>query len=102
MEKVEEPNPEQPAPEAPLSRLILVRHGETTWNAEQRIQGQLDAELSPRGREQAAGVARFLAAKPIAAIYSSDLSRARETAAVIAAAVSLPVQLAPGFRESSF
>src|SRR5436309_3404458 len=93
MEKVEEPNPEQPAPEAPLSRLIVVRHGQTTWNAEQRIQGQLGAELSPAGREQAARVARFLAAEPIAAIYSCDLARAWETAAVIAA---------PGFREAIF
>jgi broad specificity phosphatase PhoE len=97
-----EPSPEQPAAAPALSRLILVRHGETTWNAEQRIQGQLDAELSPLGREQAVRVAGFLSAEPIAAIYSSDLSRARETAAVIGAAIGVPVQLAPGFREAGF
>src|SRR5437762_7069776 len=91
------PTPEQPAAEAPLSRLILVRHGQTTWNAEQRIQGQLDADLSPVGWEQARRIARFLAAEPIAAIYASDLARALETAAVIAAEAGVPVQPAPGF-----
>ena len=96
------PTPEQPAAEPAISRFILVRHGETTWNAEQRIQGQLDAELSPLGREQARRVARHLSPEPFAAIYSSDLSRARETAAVVAAQIGVAVQLERGFREASF
>jgi broad specificity phosphatase PhoE len=61
-------------------RLILVRHGESTWNAEKRLQGQLDPPLSERGREQALALAPILDGVPPGRVISSDLSRARETA----------------------
>jgi len=62
-------------------RLILLRHGESTWNAEERLQGQLDPPLSDRGREQALALAPILDHDvPADRIVSSDLSRARETA----------------------
>ena len=62
------------------TRLCIVRHGETGWNAEHRIQGQLDAPLNGAGRAQAQALARALASEDFAVIYSSDLCRARETA----------------------
>ena len=64
----------------------LVRHGETQWNAEQRVQGQTDVPLNETGREQAALTGKRLARVRFRAIYSSDMSRARETAGIIAAA----------------
>jgi broad specificity phosphatase PhoE len=71
--------------------LYLVRHGETTYNAEGRIQGQSDAPLSELGRRQSEAVAKALAAVPIEAIYSSPLRRAQETAEPISARLKLPV-----------
>ncbi|XP_024026057.1 phosphoglycerate mutase-like protein 4 isoform X2 [Morus notabilis] len=65
--------------------VIIVRHGETAWNADGRIQGHLDVELNDAGRQQAAAVADRLSKEPnISAIYSSDLKRALETAEIIA------------------
>lgn len=64
----------------------LVRHGETQWNAEQRVQGQTDVPLNETGRRQAALTGRRLARVRFRAIYASDMSRARETAEIIAAA----------------
>ena len=83
-------------------RLWLVRHGESTWNAKQLVQGQLDPGLSPRGRHQAVQCARILAAqaKP-EALYSSDLRRALESAAPVAEAFGLPVNVEPDLRERS-
>jgi glucosyl-3-phosphoglycerate phosphatase len=70
-------------------RLILVRHGESTWNAEERLQGQLDPPLSDRGREQALALAPILDHDvPADRIVSSDLSRARETAALLGLSVA--------------
>lgn len=65
-------------------RLILLRHGQTAWNAEHRIQGQLDAELDDTGHAQAAAVARALAPLAPATLWSSDSARARQTAAYVA------------------
>src|SRR6266481_4699573 len=62
------------------SRLCLVRHGETAWNAEGRVQGQLDVPLSATGLAQARALAGVLGKEDFAAIYSSDLGRARQTA----------------------
>ena len=62
------------------TRLCLVRHGETAWNAEGRVQGQLDIPLSGTGRAQARAVASALAREAFDAIWSSDLGRVRETA----------------------
>src|SRR5919109_2161839 len=61
-------------------RLILVRHGESTWNAEERLQGQLDPPLSERGREQSRALAQMVDGLPDERVVCSDLGRARETA----------------------
>ena len=65
-------------------RLVLVRHGQTAWNAARRVQGQLDAELDDTGHRQAASVAAVVAAMAPAALWSSDSVRARQTAAYLA------------------
>jgi alpha-ribazole phosphatase len=67
-----------------VTTLILVRHGETDWNRDGRWQGHADAPLNERGREQARMLADELGDEDVAAVYSSDLSRARETAEIIA------------------
>src|SRR5918994_3815273 len=64
-------------------RLILVRHGESTWNAEERLQGQLDPPLSERGREQSAALAGMLDGLPDERVICSDLGRARQTAELL-------------------
>ena len=61
-------------------RLIIVRHGESTWNAEERLQGQLDPPLSERGREQARALAGVVDGIPPDRVVCSDLGRARQTA----------------------
>ena len=84
------------------TQLLLIRHGETAWNAEHRIQGQLDIPLSPQGMLQAAQLADCLAGEPISAIYSSELSRSWLTAAPLAARLGLEVIAEPRLRERSF
>ena len=84
------------------SRLILVRHGETAWNRATRIQGHTDIPLSPLGIAQAEKLAQALAEEPLAAIYSSDLSRARQTAEVVAASHGLGIHFDPALRERAF
>ncbi|KAA3461292.1 phosphoglycerate mutase-like protein 4 isoform X1 [Gossypium australe] len=70
----------------PYTEIIVVRHGETAWNATGRIQGHMDVELNEVGRQQAASLAERLSRVPeISAIYSSDLKRALETAETIVA-----------------
>src|SRR3954451_22556370 len=64
----------------PPDRLILVRHGESTWNAEERLQGQLDPPLSARGCEQARSLAQMVDGVPPERFICSDLARGRETA----------------------
>jgi probable phosphoglycerate mutase len=86
--------------EAPVARrLILVRHGRTAWNHEGRAQGHLDVSLDDTGRRQAATAAPYLAAYGPVALWSSDLARARETAAYVAAATGLTVRHDPRLRE---
>lgn len=72
-------------------RICLVRHGETAWNAERRLQGHIDIPLNPRGLSQAEATARSLAraGERFAALYSSDLQRARQTAEAVARAHGL-------------
>ncbi len=78
---------------------MLWRHGQTTYNAERRFQGQYDVPLNEVGREQARRAARYLASMKPDAIFSSDLSRAAETAAVLARLTGLTVQLDKDLRE---
>lgn len=80
-------------------RLILVRHGESSWNEEGRVQGFYDAELSERGRQQAEHIAQALSPKKIAAVYSSPLKRALDTARAIAQAHLLEVHTDPDLKE---
>ncbi len=82
--------------------LCLVRHGETPWNAERRLQGHLDIELNANGLAQAQHTARTLAGTRFAAIYSSDLQRARQTAEAIAHRCELPVHIDPRLRERHY
>ncbi|HWL75604.1 MAG TPA: histidine phosphatase family protein [Burkholderiaceae bacterium] len=84
------------------TKLLLIRHGETAWNAEHRIQGTLDIPLSPLGRVQSARLADCLASEPIEAVYSSGQSRAWLTAAPVAARLGLQVIAEPRLRERAF
>jgi probable phosphoglycerate mutase len=84
------------------TRLIAVRHGETAWNVEARLQGQLDIPLNERGADQARRAARSLAEDRPDVVVSSDLARARATAEAIAAFNQVPLFLDPGLRERSF
>jgi probable phosphoglycerate mutase len=82
--------------------LYLVRHGETAWNAERRVQGHSDVPLNDRGRAQAETAAAELAGAPVGAVIASDLSRAISTAAPIAAVHGLEVLTDPRLRERYF
>lgn len=85
------------------TRILAIRHGETAWNVDTRIQGHLDIPLNDTGRWQAQRLARALAAAdPIHAVYSSDLQRAHETARAIAAATGAPLHTHSGLRERGF
>jgi len=88
--------------EANLTRLIAVRHGETAWNVDTRIQGHLDIGLNATGLWQAQRAGQALADEPIAAVYASDLSRAWQTAQAIAEPHRLAVQPDLGLRERAF
>jgi probable phosphoglycerate mutase len=82
--------------------LCFVRHGETAWNAEHRVQGQLDVPLNAVGLAQARAAARVLAGEAFDAIWSSDLSRVRQTAQPAAEALGLPVRVDPELRERHY
>lgn len=84
------------------TRVIAIRHGETAWNADQRLQGQLDIELNDSGRRQALRLADALADAGIAALYASDLRRATQTARAIAARCGLLLATDAGLRERAF
>jgi len=82
--------------------LLLIRHGETQWNAQSRIQGHMDIALSARGLRQAQLLARFLGASAIDAVYASDLARASQTAQPLADALALGLHLDARLRERAF
>lgn len=82
-----------------MAGIYIVRHGETEWNAEGRIQGHTDIGLSDRGREQAQATARRLAEVPFAVAYSSDMSRTRDTARIILGERDIPLHSVPELRE---
>jgi probable phosphoglycerate mutase len=81
------------------THFVVVRHGETAWNAQSRIQGHLDSPLNEEGLAQAILVADRLARESFAALYCSDLGRALQTVQPIADRLSLPVQREPRLRE---
>jgi broad specificity phosphatase PhoE len=85
-----------------VTTLLLVRHGETDWNAEGRLQGHTDRPLSDYGRRQARELAGDLEDEGLDAIYSSDLARARETADIVGELLGLPVVLDPDLREKDW
>ena len=83
----------------PITRLIVLRHGETQWNAESRYQGQLDSPLTETGHAQATALAERMAREIVTALYSSDLGRARQTAEAIAARTRHAIIAHAGLRE---
>jgi alpha-ribazole phosphatase len=85
-----------------MAWIYLVRHGETVWNAEGRLCGSSDIPLSDQGRQQAEALAERFRDVPIAAIYSSPLLRARQTAEAIAKPHRLPVRLVPELSEIDY
>ena len=92
------------------TEFLIVRHGETPWNVERRIQGWRDIELNENGRLQANQLAERLSQStrdlnpywPVHAIYSSDLARARATAQAVADSLNLPLGLVDGVRERNY
>src|SRR6185295_6722102 len=83
------------------TQVLLIRHGQSEGNAEGRFGGHTATPLSPRGRKQAQATARVLAREKLNAIYSSDLSRAIESATPLAKLVHLQIQQSEAFRERS-
>lgn len=83
----------------PKTTVLLIRHGETDWNAAGRWQGHSDIPLNETGRQQAQALAQRLARWPIQAIYASDLKRAKETADIIAHPHQITPILDPALRE---
>ncbi|HVS48546.1 MAG TPA: histidine phosphatase family protein [Candidatus Dormibacteraeota bacterium] len=77
----------------------MVRHGQSSWNREHRIQGQLDPPLSEEGRRQAELLGHRLAGRPLAGFYTSDLKRAFETSQAIGAVIGAYAEAMPGLRE---
>ena len=85
-----------------LTRLVAIRHGETAWNADGRLQGHQDVDLNALGRRQAATLAAALAGEGLAVVVASDLQRAWHTAQALAGPLGLPLQADPGLRERCF
>ncbi|MCX7918889.1 MAG: histidine phosphatase family protein [bacterium] len=84
------------------TKLILIRHGETDWNIQQRYQGHSDTELNENGRHQVRMLAKQLENEPIDVIYTSDLIRAVQTATIISNGRNIPIHKHAGLRECSF
>jgi len=82
--------------------VIVVRHGETLWNSERRMQGQKNSPLSERGRAQARALGERMRGERFEHLYSSDLVRAHDTALAIAAATGHEVRIDPRLRERAF
>jgi broad specificity phosphatase PhoE len=82
-----------------VTTIFLARHGESDWNVEKRFQGHSDRPLTERGREQARALADLAGSEKIDAVYTSPLSRARETAEIVAARAGLEAVELPELRE---
>ena len=87
---------------AHTTRFCLIRHGETDWNAEKRVQGQIDIDLNAAGEAQARAIAEGLREQVFAAVYSSDLLRAWNTAQIAMAGRQIAVSPASILRERDF
>lgn len=85
-----------------MTEILMIRHGETAWNAIKRLQGHLDIPLNAEGELQAAALGRALRDESLDAIFSSDLQRARQTAQAIAAPRGMPVHTEHGLRERCY
>ena len=83
-----------------VRRLVMLRHGQTEYNAGSRMQGQLDTELSELGRDQAVAAAEVLAKRQPLLIVSSDLRRALDTAMALGERSGLPVEVDTRLRET--
>ena len=86
----------------PTTHSVLIRHGETAWNAERRLQGHIDIALNPEGLRQADALAAALAGQHFDAIIASDLARARQTADAVAGPRKVPVRIDPALRERCY
>jgi probable phosphoglycerate mutase len=84
------------------TRIVLIRHGETAWNAERRLQGHIDIALNAEGERQAFALAGALAGEQIDQIIASDLQRAHQTAGALARSKRMPVRTDPALRERCF
>ena len=89
-------------PGGQITRILAIRHGETDWNVDARIQGHLDVPLNETGRWQASRLVRAVADEGLAAIYSSDLVRAYETAQAVAQGSGCAIVADVGLRERCF
>lgn len=85
-----------------MTKVVLIRHGQTIWNQDGKYQGHTDVELSPEGREQARKLRLRFQSDQIDAFYASDLSRAMETACIVAEGRGVPVVPVPALRELNF
>ncbi len=85
-----------------MTEIILIRHGETEWNAVKRLQGHLDIALNAEGERQAAALGRALLNEHLDVVVSSDLQRARQTAQAIAMPRGMEIELDSGLRERCY
>jgi len=85
-----------------MTRIFLVRHGETAWNVEGRFQGQSDTPLNETGRQQADALGSYLKGRNLQVIYTSDLVRALNTARIIGAYHNVDIKPDPRLRELNF
>lgn len=85
-----------------MTEILVIRHGETDWNIDKRLQGHIDIPLNEAGRRQVAALGEMLADEGIDAVFASDLQRARATAQAVADAAGLPVGIDAGLRERCY
>ncbi|WP_343584897.1 histidine phosphatase family protein [Herbaspirillum sp.] len=85
-----------------MTEILLIRHGETDWNIDKRLQGHIDIPLNEAGRRQVRALGEALADEGIDAVFASDLQRARATAQAVADAAGLPVGIDAGLRERCY
>lgn len=85
-----------------MTDILLIRHGETAWNVDKRLQGHIDIPLNEAGQRQVLALGEALAREGIDAIFASDLQRAHATAQAVADATGLPVRVDAGLRERCY